>query len=473
MKIVLSFILSFLMLYCDAQVYDANNITMLGHWDGGSLTSVGTGIGNRYSGCYGYEQGGKEYAIVGNADYTYFINIDDPTNLITIDSVAGALQNCVWREYRVFQNFVYAVSDDAGANRLQIIDLQYLPDSVHVVVNSDSIAKQIHTIFIEDTLLYGGSVTYNDGTFSAMTVWSIADPTHPIQLRKLTENIPTFAGHVHDMFANNDTVYLSCGFDGLQVVVFNRDTRDFILVGSLTGYPFSGYNHSVTIMDDGLTMIMADEVPADLPFKSVDISDLSDMQVLQTVHSKYGATPHNPYNAHYNNRCYVSCYQDGLMVYDVSRPDSLVLTGFFDTHFATLDTAHETDLAYKGSWGAYMFTNKMIITNDMQTGLYVLDATEALNNPTAIRSNPTLQSLYVYPTICENEITIACSTNIDATLQYDIKSLEGKIICATTPFILNGNSQKGSVATANLSTGFYLITIRNSTSSRAFKFFKK
>jgi choice-of-anchor B domain-containing protein len=455
----------------NAQVYDAQNISLLGHWDGGSLTAAGTGIGNRYSGVYGYEQAGIEYAILGNANKTYFINIDNQANPIVVDSVAGALANCVWREYRVFQHYVYAVSDDAGGNRFQIIDMQYLPDSVHVVMDNDLIASQVHTIFIEDTLLYGGSVTYADGTFSAMSIWSIANPEFPVLLRELNDDVPAFAGHVHDMFAHNDTVYMSCGYDGLQVVTFNRSTKTLTPVGSMTAYPYSGYNHSSVMMDDNVTLIMADEVPADLPLKSVNVSDMSDLQVQQTIPSKYNATPHNPYNAHYNNRCFVSCYQDGLMIYDVTQPNNLVLTGYFDSHYETVGTAHEMDLAYKGNWGAYMFSNRNIILGDMQHGLYILDASLALNNPSAIGENPLLQNMSVYPTLVQDQLTISSNNELINNYKIEVKTTTGQTVASHIAY--HADNKQCMITLDNAASGVYFVQINDGNHAAAFKFIKE
>jgi len=373
----ISLLLAIFPYFLSAQSYDKMNVDIISHWDGATTASVGW-VGNRYSGCMGYENSGRQYAIVGNADGTYIVDITVAGDPTTIDFVAGALDSCTWREYQVYDHYAYAVSDDGGPNKFQIIDLQYLPDSAHLVHNSNSIFQRSHTIFVNNGLLYCGSVTTTTG-FYTMAVYDIASShENPILMRVLSDDGIT-VGHVHDMFVHNDTIYASCGYDGLRVIYYDKTMNTFTLLGSLTSYPDMGYNHSSCLMDDGKTLIMCDEVPESLDVKSINVSDLSDIQTNTTFRSDYDATPHNPYNTHINNRTIIAYYQDGLHVFDMTNPSMPILAGYFDTHHQSVGTAHETASAYRGNWGAYIFpSNRHIIANDMQNGLYVLNADTAL-----------------------------------------------------------------------------------------------
>ena len=78
--------------------------------------------------------------------------------------------DAVHRDYHDHNGYLYAVCDE-GESSLQIIDLSFLPDSVHVVAENDSTFARVHNIFIDEdnALLYACSVTQKTGgTISGM-----------------------------------------------------------------------------------------------------------------------------------------------------------------------------------------------------------------------------------------------------------------------------------------------------------------
>src|SRR5436309_7495482 len=81
-------------------------------------------------GCWGYVQNGREYAIIGCYNGTAFIDVTDSANIHEVAYVSGV--NSTWRDFKIYLHYAYIVADVAGAY-LQIVDLQYLPDSVHYV----------------------------------------------------------------------------------------------------------------------------------------------------------------------------------------------------------------------------------------------------------------------------------------------------------------------------------------------------
>ena len=86
-----------------------------------------------YSAIWGYKApDGREYAILGCYDGTAFIDITDPGNIREVDFVpttnASSSSN-IWREMKTYSHYAYIVSE-VGNSGIQIVDLQYLPDSV-------------------------------------------------------------------------------------------------------------------------------------------------------------------------------------------------------------------------------------------------------------------------------------------------------------------------------------------------------
>ncbi|MFI5135220.1 MAG: hypothetical protein ACHQD9_05170, partial [Chitinophagales bacterium] len=104
----------------------------------------------RFTGCWGYvSPSGNEYALIGGYSGTFIIDITDSTHVHTVDFVPGVLAE--WREIKVVNNYAYVVSQIfAPGNSMQIIDLSYLPDSVHLAATFDSTFSSAHTIEIND-----------------------------------------------------------------------------------------------------------------------------------------------------------------------------------------------------------------------------------------------------------------------------------------------------------------------------------
>jgi choice-of-anchor B domain-containing protein len=358
-------------------VYPASNIQMLGHWMDPLADSLDFFGNQRYSGCYGWHNpaDNKRYAILGGTSGTYIVDITQPSNPVLSDFVPGALDSCIWREYKTFGNYLYMGSDDDGDNRFQIVDLSSLPDSVTLVHESDTLIRRTHTLYIDGNKLYLGGVTYLD-TASPMAVYSLQNPEAPALLRKLEQDYP-FVEYVHDMFVRNDTIYASAGFQGLFIFTLQGDSQ-FVLVGQYTLYPQQGYNHSSYLTEDGKYLVFTDEVPDGLPFKVIDVSNFSNISLVQLENTSFGATPHNPYIK--GNHMYMAAYQDGLHVYQITPNGNMQLSGYFDSYWQNNLTGGFGDLPFAGCWGAYPFPdNNWVVLGDMQNGLFILDVSTAVS----------------------------------------------------------------------------------------------
>ncbi|HQV01464.1 MAG TPA: choice-of-anchor B family protein, partial [Bacteroidia bacterium] len=334
--------------------FNSQNITMLSNYDDSTIAAE-PALGIRYNGIWGWSDGnGHEYACIGASNGVHIIEVTNPTTPQLRAFIPGCVTNAIWRELKTYSHYLYMVSDDGGPNCFQIADLSYLPDSVHIVHQADTIIRTSHTIFVDKNRLYCGGV--RGGVFStipaAMAVFDISNPATPVLLRKLSDDYPGIS-YVHDMYVRNDTVYASAAYQGMHIYRFDTLTNTFNQIASLTQYPASGYNHSSAITGDGNTLIFADEVPTGLPLKSVDISDFQNVtwktNFTSTLTST--ATPHNPFMK-YNHYCIVGYYQDGVQIFDVSNASMPIRTGFFDTN--PTDGAGLPNPNYSGCWGVYV-----------------------------------------------------------------------------------------------------------------------
>lgn len=438
--------------------YASQNINLLGHWYNPSEVAEPS-YGIKYNGCFGWVDTAHamtEYAIVGSSSGTHIIDISNPSLPVERDFVPGRRNQCIWREYQTFGKYLYAISDDASPNSFQIMDLSYLPDSVHIVHNGTTFFERSHTLFVDGNKLYCGSVTYpSSGGFFSMIVYSLADPENPALLRKLGQDDNT-VGHVHDMFVRNDTVYASCGYDGLHIYKFNTGTNTFTALNSLTSYPGQGYNHSSALTQNGKYLAFADEVPANMPMKLIDVTDINNISIESTFKSNEGATPHNPYIIG-NNKLLVAYYQDGLQIFDIANPLLPVRTGYFDTDtLAGLNTNYTGFTPYHGNWGAYTgLPSGHILANDMQNGLYILDATVALGVNDRFNSE---NNFVVFPNPTNSNIYLTFNLKQNQDLVFEIYDVTGKLISSEKGKQNVGNTTK-LIETTNLGSGIYFLKV--------------
>ena len=409
-QITLVLIICLLSFKVNSQTYAANNFTLI------SVISPETNLnsyGDKYSSCWGWYQANKnkEYAIAGSTSGTYWVDVTNPATPTVSAFKAGKITTTVWREIKTYQNYCYVVSDDGGPNSFQIFDMQYLPDSVHKVFDSQTLFKKGHTLTIDGTNLYVAGVTYSTGSTSSMNLYSLATPSAPVLMRKLNQDAG-FISYVHDMCVENDTIFASCGNQGLYVFKYNSGSNTFTQLGSLTSYTASGFNHSSAWTPNRKTLVLTDEVPTHLPIKILNVQNLSNIQVLATTNQFTNTTPHNPFMVS-NQYCFMSSYQDGLQLYDISTPTAPVLAGYFDTYYqGGGNNGVWTGDDYDGLWSAYpYFPSKNIFACDQKNGLFMLKTHLYQNAVTTTTASFIAPSV----TICAGSSVTYTNTSSNAT----------------------------------------------------------
>lgn len=426
MKKLYILFLSFLFYTVAIAQYAHDNINLVGHWyDPSQVAEPVYGI--KYNSVWGWvnPKNKVEYGILGSGSGTCIIDLSAPSNPKQVAFVPGKRNKCIWREYKTYKNYLYAISDDGSPNSLQIIDMSYLPDSVHVVYDGTSLFERAHTLFIDGDHLYCGSVTKPGGTWYSMAVYSLTNPESPEFLRSLSSDAPAI-NSVHDMLVRNDTVYASCGNDGLFIYVYDKTANKFNAINSIEFYPGKGYNHSSALTPDGRTLVFCDEVPRDLPVKIADISDLHNISIDTVFRSGNGPTPHNPYMKG-RNHVVIAYYQDGLQIFDISNRKFPVKTGYFDTD--TIDgpanNYDPTGTPYHGNWGAYVdLPSRLLLASDMQNGLFILQAEKALeiddHNSTGI------SDVLIYPNPSNGLVSVQFNLPKAARLSFEVTDITGR-----------------------------------------------
>jgi len=220
------------------------NCYQLDNWQSDTLLTNSTQV--RYSGCWGFLQNGKEYAVIGSTEGHHFFQLTEADTFQFIDFIPARFvsSQAITREYKSYHNYLYA-SGDEGDGSLQIIDLSFLPDSVSIVrdIQNSSVGK-IHNLFIDtsNALLYACSVTpFLNGqelSLVPLKVFSIQDPINPIEIWQGPEDL----FEVHDIFVRDNLAILNCGYEGIRVYDFSQPNQP-VYKSNLSIYQDQGYNH--------------------------------------------------------------------------------------------------------------------------------------------------------------------------------------------------------------------------------------
>lgn len=391
---LLSSFLLLLSINTKAQSSDSLNMTLLGHWDEDSLDISSNIIYNEIWAYVDCEA--REYAIMGSLGYVHFFDITDPTNPSEIVAVPGT-SNSKWRDIKTYKNRAYSVEEESDEG-LIIYDLSNLPDTVLVTNRSTEFFTSAHNIFIDEPngRLY---VVGSNGNISGVIILDIAtDPDNPILL-----GTPILeGGYVHDMYVKDHIGYAASGNDGLFVFDFT-DPETPVLQGSLTDYIGAGYNHSNWPTSDGNYLVFADETKG-TALKIANISDFNDIYVESQFKSERLAPEHTNSVAHNpfirGQYAIVSYYHEGVQIYDISNPDSVLNVAYYDTF-----RDHDSYAGWLGAWGVYPFLpSGNIIASDIQNGLHILSV-ENITFETMNAPEPPVANLNVSGAVnvCEGE----------------------------------------------------------------------
>ncbi len=358
--IIIVFILSNITL---AQV--ANKMTLLSQWDADTFPLVFAG---QYSDCWGITApNGKEYAVIGSTPYIHFFDITNETNPVEVGTFAGGNVS-LWREFKSYKDHVYAVADQ-GQEGLIIFDCKNAPNIVKTNQTTQFSART-HMPFIDEKngrLYLAGTNTQNNGI---IVLDLTEDPNNP----KLLGSVALPGGYVHDLFVRDNIAYCSHGNNGLWAYDFT-DAKNPVLLGNMTSYPESGYNHSTWMTEDNKYLIQCDETH-NTSVKVVDIQDLSDIKVVDLFKSTLlapnftNSIGHNPYVR--GDYSIISYYHDGVQVYDLKNPLDVKNVAWYDT-----EPDNTTYDGYDGLWGVYpFFESDKLVLSDLNNGLFIVKLTD-------------------------------------------------------------------------------------------------
>jgi len=350
-----------------------------------------------------------EYAIMGVSNGVKVYSLETPTSPKEVGFISGS--NTSWRDIKVYQYFnklthsyqAYAYVTSESNDGIKIIDLNNLPNSVSLATTNRTEASA-HNVYINNvdytlntqlpnataTVQIVGAKSYG----GAFTSFSLTDPKNISRL--FTPSTNSRANYTHDATSflidderKNRDCQTATEFCNILVDFNETEIRfwDITNTNQVTELSSIGYDdvaienqyvHSGWFSDDKRYIFAHDEYDEfqgglNTTVRVFDISDLKQPVLAGMYKGPTKAIDHNGFVR--GNRYYMSNYERGLTILDISDATNPKDVGFFDS-FPTSDNK-----SFNGAWGVYPYLpSGLILLSDINSGLYVLKDNTRINN---------------------------------------------------------------------------------------------
>jgi hypothetical protein len=277
--------------------------------------------------------------------------------------------------------------DSLVAGGVQIVDLSvpWDPEPLSFINSAIGGHNKVHTLSIQrfpnnSRFLYTSDNSKADIT-DDIKIFNVTDPSNPVLVGNLDLNIPTDPLNptatpvAHEVVVRNNILYAAskdnnfngcCGWTHIYNVA---DPYNPVLLKAFKSGPRS---HTAMPNEDGTLLVVAEERPNG----EVHIYDTSNLAApgdppkLATLNrTMLGIDAHSPHHPHiYGNLLFVTWYEAGLQVFNISDPTNPVRVGHYDTYVGTSTN-------YNGNWGIDLSGGLgRVLLSDRQRGLLILDA---------------------------------------------------------------------------------------------------
>jgi len=340
----------------------------------------------------------KEYALIGLSNGIGIVDVSNSDDPIIITTIAS--QSTIWRDLKVYQfydtgdkrwkSYAYVTADSASVG-LMIIDLTNLPQTA-TVASIDTTDSSAHNVYLSNVdystgvpltglspYLHIAGSNRNGGAFNS---YSLANPTELTSAYKPLDATRTDYSHdVASMVISDPRKDSQCvnGTDHCEIF-FDFNENNFQLWDktanddprrlSTTSYVNANYVHSGWFTEDKLVVIVHDEldeinVGLNTTVRFFDMSDLTAPVQVGTWTGPTRSIDHNGFVR--GNRYYMSNYERGITVLDITDPSAPSEVGYFDTY------PINNSASFNGAWGVYPFLpSGNLLVSDINSGLYVL-----------------------------------------------------------------------------------------------------
>ena len=381
-----------------ADVFDCNNVDLLSHFPLSSMSSSPS-AGNDIWGHVDLNTG-NEFAIMCVQNGVIVVNVTDPTTPVEVGTISGVSSS--WRDVKVYQHYdenvnlwqAYAYATTEGSNGgVTIIDLNSLPNSVSLVEKNDVVntAHNVYITNVDHTL----NITLPDQTATLQLIGANSRSgafqnyslTNPRTLANVSAN--NFgSGYTHDgasLIIDDQRSVDDCGltsgactlfidFNEKEMKLWNitdPNSTDHLGTATYSDVDESNqYVHSGWGTEDKQFILLHDEFDEqrgglNTTVRIFSIADLTNPTQVGQWTGPTRAIDHNGFVR--GNRYYMSNYERGLTILDITDPTTPTEVGFFDTYTPS------NSASFNGAWGVYPYLpSGNILVSDINSGLYVL-----------------------------------------------------------------------------------------------------
>ncbi|MEZ4647895.1 MAG: choice-of-anchor B family protein [Candidatus Eisenbacteria bacterium] len=359
---------------------------------------------------------GTEYAIMGVYEGVAVVKVPD---MEVIDVIPGPQDfDCYYhRDIKTYGHYAYVTNEMVGTNEgLLILDLQFLPDHVEYVGSYPDFSITSHNLTIDTATGY--AYLQNPG---GVRIVSLANPTAPVDVKFMS-----ITG-VHDVFAQNDMLYVAEGFTGKFSIWDVTDKQNPVRLCHPT-IQNAGYCHNIWATEDG-RYFMTTEETTNKTTKMWDALDPSN-PVLLGEWLGANALAHNTQLM--GDLAFISHYSYGISVVDISDPNAPVEVGHYDTY-----PDHDNS-AFVGCWGAYPYTQSgYVYASDIEGDLVVLRYLDPAAVPTPSATTAQFQA---FPNPSRDETTLRYRIEDASRVRLEVFSAAGERVRE----ILNADASAGA-----------------------------
>ncbi len=225
--------------------------------------------------------------------------------------------------------------------------------------------------YVHNIWPYGDHVVLSGyGSVTGNAIVNVSVPSSPTY-------VTTVGTDIHDNSIVDDVLYCADGFTSCEVYDFSNPAAPALITSFTPNDPDTVYyQHTIYPIRDTGYVITTEEIqsPLDDFFYdqgSIRVWDLNGTPTevwrwrSENMKSDPNITVHNAYCI--GDFIYLSCYQEGLRIFDASDPTEPVEVAFYDTFPQTPGGLFE------GNWGVYPFQgDDRIFLSDWQNGFFTV-----------------------------------------------------------------------------------------------------
>jgi hypothetical protein len=338
----------------------------------------------------------REYLIYGCQFRTYIADITDPSSPQVIDSVDVPFNTATVSGDSCYLRYAFSS---------WVWDLSTLPTKAGLL-----------TIWMNKPLtnpVISGNRLYN--FYKQISIYDISDRLNPVLIDSSRADFPTLPWPQRPV-VKNDTIYFSDASSGFYRMYYDQSSSKFVLADSISVATPNISIYSSCVSASGNVFLFYDPGTLSTPVFKYENGNYTKLREFS-----FSKTSLNQNCSHLGND-WLAVYttSEGISIFDVSNANAIRKTGLFSSFKPNVP------LQQQGGVTSALFglRNNKIIAYDYIKGIFILDASEAMQRATP---EPTLYyDLETFPNPCSDQLQLKLKRDYASTASlYD---LSGKII---------------------------------------------